>query len=330
MMNILKRISASDNLPRLIVLIVLIVVFGVLTDGVTYSPLGLSNILLQSSVTGIAAIGQTFVILAGAIDVSLYGIGVLAGVVGASTLTSRFDLNIVGGEPWPVWAGILSVLLVGLVMGAINGLLVARLRVPALIATFGMWQIGLGLAQLIGGGYTINNLPAELGALGQGSVAGLPFPVIEMFVLFFVAHCVLRYTSFGRSVYAVGGNAASAYLSGIKVERVLFLVFVLSGLMIALAALSIEARMMSVSIRTLSNIQLDSIAAVAIGGVSIYGGRGTVIGVLLGALILSVIDSGLGAMGASTDVQNTVKGAIIILAVSVEFFRRRGQQQFAT
>ncbi|RVB05515.1 ABC transporter permease, partial [Mesorhizobium sp. M7A.F.Ca.CA.004.02.1.1] len=209
------------------------------------------------------------------------------------------------------------------VMGAVNGLLVARLRVPALIATLGMWQIGLGLAQLVGGGYTITDLPSSLSMLGQGSIRGVPVPVIEMLLLFALAHFVLSHTSFGRAIYAVGGNSASAYLSGIKVRRVQFLVFVISGLMVALAALSIESRMMSVSIRTLSGLQLDSIAAVAIGGVSIYGGRGTVLGVLLGTLILAVIDSGLGAMGASTDVQNTVKGAVIILAVSIEFFRRR-------
>ncbi|WP_164889322.1 ABC transporter permease, partial [Mesorhizobium sp. M7A.F.Ca.CA.001.14.1.1] len=146
------------------------------------------------------------------------------------------------------------ILLVGIVMGAVNGLLVARLRVPALIATLGMWQIGLGLAQLVGGGYTITDLPSSLSMLGQGSIRGVPVPVIEMLLLFALAHFVLSHTSFGRAVYAVGGNSASAYLSGIKVRRVQFLVFVISGLMVALAALSIESRMMSVSIRTLSGL----------------------------------------------------------------------------
>ncbi|TPK33944.1 ABC transporter permease [Mesorhizobium sp. B2-5-3] len=319
----MKSFLRNDNVLRALMLVALIGVFGLLTGGVTYSARGLYNILLQSSIIGIAAIGQTFVILTGGIDVSLYGIGVFASVLGASTLTSRFDLNMVGGDPWPVPVGIAIILLVGIVMGAVNGLLVARLRVPALIATLGMWQIGLGLAQLVGGGYTITDLPSSLSMLGQGSIRGVPVPVIEMLLLFALAHFVLSHTSFGRAVYAVGGNSASAYLSGIKVRRVQFLVFVISGLMVALAALSIESRMMSVSIRTLSGLQLDSIAAVAIGGVSIYGGRGTVLGVLLGTLILAVIDSGLGAMGASTDVQNTVKGAVIILAVSIEFFRRR-------
>ncbi|MDQ0394435.1 ABC transporter permease [Labrys monachus] len=320
----------NDDFLRAVILVLLVTVFGLLTNGTTYSALGLSNILLQSSIIGIAAIGQAFVVLTGAIDVSLYGIGVFASVLAASTMTSRFDLNIVGGDPWPVAAGVAIILLVGMAMGAANGLLVSRLRVPALIATLGTWQIGFGLAQVVGGGYTITNLPPALGIVGQGKIAGIPFPVIEMFLLFAIAHFVLRHTSFGRSVYAIGGNASSAYLSGIKVRRVQFLVFVISGLMVGLAALSIESRMMSVSIRTLSGLQLDSIAAVAVGGVSIYGGRGTILGVLLGTLILAVIDSGLGAMGASTDVQNTVKGVIIILAVSMEFFRSRGQLDQAT
>jgi ribose/xylose/arabinose/galactoside ABC-type transport system permease subunit len=319
-----EKLLRNDNLLRLLVLLAVIVGFGIATDGVTYSPRGILNILLQASVTGIAAIGQAFVMLTGGIDISMYGIGVLASVLGAATMTSRFDLNIVGGDPVPVVVGVLLMLLVGVAMGTVNGVLVARLRIPALIATLGIWQIGYGLAQLVGGGYTITNLPAGLSPLGQGAVLGLPVPVIEMFVLFGVAWYVLGHTTFGRSVYAVGGNPVSAHLSGIRVKRIQLLVFVISGLMVGLAAISIESRMMVASVRTLAGVQVDSIAAVAIGGVSIYGGRGTILGVLLGVLILAVIDSGLGALGASTEVQNTVKGAIIILAVSIEYFRRSG------
>lgn len=319
----MRRLLYSEDLLRVCVLVAVVVVFGRLTGGVTYSPQGIVNTLLQSSVVGIAAIGQTFVILTGAIDVSSYGIGVLASVLGASVLTSRFDLNIVGGNPLPVGVGVAIMLAVGLAMGAVNGVLVARLRVPSLVATLGTWQIGFGLAEAIGGGYTITDLAPGLGLFGQEWVAGMPVPVIEMLVLFAVAAYVLHHTSFGRSIYAVGGNPASAYLSGIKVQRIQLLVFVISGFMVSVAAVSIESRMMAVSIRTLTGLQIDSIAAVAVGGVSIFGGKGTVLGVLIGTLILAVIDSGLGSIGASTDIQDTVKGAIIILAVSIEFFRRR-------
>jgi ribose/xylose/arabinose/galactoside ABC-type transport system permease subunit len=301
----------------------LIVVFGALTGGVTYSPLGLRNILQQSAIVGIAAIGQAFVILTGAIDVSLYGIGVLTSVLGASALTSRFDLNLFGGDPASIWTGVAIMLAVGAAMGAINGALVAWARIPSLVVTLGTWQIGFGLAQLIGGGYTITDLSEDFGIFGQSSIAGIPIPVVEMFVLFVVAAYVLHHTSFGRSVYAVGGNATSAYLSGIKVERIQFVVFVISGIMVSLAAISITSRMMAVSTRTLTGLQIDSIAAVAVGGVSIFGGKGSIFGVLIGTLILAVIDSGLGALGATTDIQNTVKGAIIIFAASIEYLRPR-------
>jgi ribose/xylose/arabinose/galactoside ABC-type transport system permease subunit len=317
------RLLRNGDVLRLIVLVALVIVFGRLTNGVTYSPLGMQNVLLQCSVVGIAAIGQTFVILTGAIDVSLYGTGVLASVLGATALTSRFDLNLFGGDPVPIAIGVAIMLAVGVAMGVLNGVLVAWLRIPALVATLGVWQIGFGVAQLIGGGYTITNLSPGLSVFGQTSIGGVPVPVIEMLALFAIAAYVLHQTSFGRSVYATGGNAASAYLSGIKVRRIQMIVFIISGLMVSLAAVSIASRMMAVSIRTLSGLQIDSIAAVTIGGVSIFGGSGTVFGVLLGTLILAVIDSGLGALGATTDIQNTIKGAIIILAVAVEYFRPR-------
>jgi ribose/xylose/arabinose/galactoside ABC-type transport system permease subunit len=317
---ILLQALRQENIGRLAALIVLVIGFGLLTDGLTYSYRGITNILLQSSVVGLAAIGQTFVMLTGSIDISLYGIGVLVSVLGASTMTSRFDLNVVG-TPLPIGVGLLLMIAIGLAMGAVNGLLVTRLRVPSLIATLGTWQIGYGLAQLFGGGFTITGLPPALSVFGQASFAGISIPVLEMFLLFSLAYYILHHTTFGRAVYAVGGNPMSAHLSGLKIERILLLVFMISGLMVSLAAISIEGRLMSVSMRTLSGLQLDSIAAVAIGGVSVHGGRGSIIGVLLGTLILAVVDSGLGGMGVGTDIQNTVKGAIIVLAVSLEFFR---------
>src|ERR1700722_3431771 len=286
------RLLRNDDVLRLIVLVVLVIVFGLLTNGVTYSPLGLRNILQQSAIVGIAAIGQAFVILTGAIDVSLYGTGMLASVVGASALTSRFDLNLFGGDPSSIWTGAGIMLAVGALVGAVNGALVAWARIPSLVVTLGIWQIGVGLAQLIGGGYTITDLTPDFGI-------------------------------FGRSIYAVGGIAASAYLSGIKVQRIQFAVFVISGIMVSLAAISITSRMMAASARTLTGLQIDSVAAVTVGGVSIFGGKGTILGVLIGTLILAVIDSGLGAIGATTAVQNTVKGAIIIVAASIEYFRPR-------
>ena len=234
------RLLRNDDVLRLIVLVALVIVFGLLTNGVTYSPLGLRNILQQSAIVGIAAIGQAFVILTGAIDVSLYGTGMLVSVVGASALTSRFDLNLFGGDPSSIWTGAGIMLAVGAMMGAVNGALVAWARIPSLVVTLGIWQIGVGLAQLIGGGYTITDLTPDFGIFGQSSIADVPIPIVEMLVLFLIAAYVLHHTSFGRSIYAVGGNAGSAYLSGIKVQRIQFAVFVISGIMVSLAARSEE------------------------------------------------------------------------------------------
>lgn len=316
----------NDALLRLCVLIFLVVLFGLLTGGVTYSQRGLLNILLQSSITGIAAVGQTFVMLTGGIDLSMYGVGILASVIGGATMTSRPDLNIIGGRQLGPAIGIATMLLTGAAMGALNGLLVATFRVPSLIVTLGTWQVGFGLAQLVGGGYTITDLPPTLSGPGQGTIFGVPFPVIVMIATVAMAYVVLHFTTFGRSVYAIGGNAASAHLSGIRIARIQFLVFVISGLMVGLAAALNEFRMMAVSLRTLSGLQIDSIAAVAVGGVSVYGGRGSIIGVLLGTLIIGVLDSGLGALGVSTEVLYTVKGAVIIIAVSGDYLQWRRQR----
>lgn len=318
--------ARNDALLRLCVLIFLIALFGLLTGGVTYSQRGLLNILLQSSITGIAAVGQTFVMLTGGIDLSLYGIGILASVMGGAMMTSRPDLNVIGGRQLGPATGIAIMLLTGAAMGTLNGLLVATFRVPSLIVTLGTWQIGFGFAQLVGGGYTITNLPPTLSGLGQGTIFSVPFPVIAMIATFALAYVVLHFTTFGRSVYAVGGNAASAHLSGIRIGRIQFLVFLISGLTVGLAAALNESRMMAVSLRTLSGLQIDSIAAVAVGGVSVYGGRGSIVGVLLGTLIIGVLDSGLGALGVSTEVMNTAKGAVIIIAVSGDYLRWRQQR----
>jgi ribose/xylose/arabinose/galactoside ABC-type transport system permease subunit len=276
---------------------------------------------------GIASVGQAFVILSGGIDISLYGIAVLAATVGATSMTARTELNNLGGYQAPVLVGLLMMLVVGILLGAINGLVVSRWRVPALIATLGMSKIGYGAAQQVGHGATIVGLPESLRALGQGKVAGIGIPVIAMFVAFAVGFYVLKYTRFGRHVYAVGGDPASARLSGVNVKRVQTLVFIISGLMAALGAAFLVSRSMMASGRTGEGLELDTITAVAIGGVSIYGGRGSIIGVLFGVLIVSVLNTGLSTMGAGPDVLNTVKGGVIIAAVAADAIRRRRQQR---
>lgn len=308
---------------RALILVVVILLFAYLTDGRNLTSIGITNILQQTATVGIVSIGQALVMLTGAIDISLYGAGLFISVLGASTMTSRYDLNIVGGDPVPVAVGIGLMLLAGLAVGLVNGFFTAVVGVPALIVTLGTWQIGQGLAQYLGQGYTITDLPEALEPFGRGEILGLPVPVVLMLGLFVAAYVMLHHTRFGRAIYAVGGNPGSAHLSGINVRRIQIAVFVIAGLLLAIAAISVEARLMAVSNRTFIGITIDSIAAVTVGGVSIYGGRGTIVGVFLGTMILAVISNGLNSIGATPDVQGITKGAIILIAVGIDAYQNR-------
>jgi ribose/xylose/arabinose/galactoside ABC-type transport system permease subunit len=186
-----------------------------------------------------------------------------------------------------------------------------------------MWEMAKGAAFRVGQGYSIESLPNSLIFFGSGKVAGIPVPVIILIVLFVIGYFILHYTSFGRSVYATGGNPASAWLSGINVKKIQFLVYVISGLLAGVSGAMISARTMRASMQTLTGLEIDSIAAVTIGGVSLMGGRGTVIGVLIGVFIIGVINNGMSILRTSPELQGVVKGAVIIAAVAADYLRRR-------
>ena len=318
----LRRFVTHSDFLRFLILIAVIVIFSYLTDGRLTSYIGIRNLLEQTSTVGIVAIGQAMVMLTGAIDISLSGAGLFIAVLGASSMTSRPDLNAFGGAV-PISVGLAMMVGAGLIIGFINGFITSYFAVPALIVTLGMWQATQGLAQLVGQGFTISDLPRELAVIGRGEFWGLPYPVLIMLGLFVVAYIILNHTSFGRSIYAVGGNPGSAHLSGLKVRRIQIAVFVIAGLLLATAAILMEARLLSISNRVFMSVAIDSIAAVTIGGVSIYGGRGTIVGVFLGTLILAVITSGLNMIGATPDIQGVTKGLIILVAVGIDSFRHR-------
>jgi len=208
-------------------------------------------------------------------------------------------------------------------IGACNALSISRIGMPALIVTLAMWQIMTGTTFLVCGGYTIGNLPPAMSFLGAGRVVGIPVPVIIFVVVTVVAYFILNHTSFGRSVYAVGGNPVSAWLSGINVKNIVFSVYVISGFLAALAGMIILGRVMCASTATASGLELDSIAAVSIGGVSLMGGRGTIVGAILGTIIIGVINNGLTMIAVKPWYQLIVKGAIIFAAVAVDVVRRR-------
>lgn len=306
-----------------IILAALIAVFGVTTRGLSLDRTNVANVLLQSSMLGVAAVGQTFVILTAGIDLSIGGIALMSAVMGGSLMTTMPGFL----GPIPMVPAILIMMLLGAGLGAINGLLVSRLRLVPLIVTLAMWemlrgasyQLTLGLEDV---GQIIQQLPSGLAFIAHETAGGVPIPVFIFVAAIVIGYFALHHTSFGRTVYAVGGNTVTAWLSGIRVNSTRFWVYVISGFCGAVVAIIQISRVMSASYGVISGLELDSIAAVVIGGVSLVGGQGSIIGVLIGILILGVINNGMNLMGLNTFMQNVVKGVVILTAVSIDAIRR--------
>ena len=319
--DISKRFFKHENTPLLFVLIALILVMGYITGGKTLSFANTKNTLLLSSIRGIGAIGQGMVILTAGIDVSVGGNAMFCSVLGAGVMATNWQ-NIIG-NPLPIGLGALIMLVAGLGWGAVNGTLVSRVGIPALISTLGLWQITTGAGLAVSGGHDTGWQPEGLAWFGSGNIAGVPVPVIIFIVVAIIAYFVLNHTTYGRSVYATGGNPVSAWLSGVDVKRVFFSVYAVAGFLAGLAAFTMLGRMMFASNRSLEGLEIDSIAAATVGGISLMGGRGTLLGVVLGTLIIGVVNNAMTVLSADPATSGIVKGAIIILAVVIDYIRRR-------
>ena len=278
------------------------------------TPRNIGNVLRQASINGILAIGQTFVILTGGIDLSVGSLLALCGLLGSMIVT--------GADPGSPAIAILLGVGAGLGLGMVNGLVVAHLRVPAFVATLGMLSVARGLTFISNDGMPVPNLAPSFLQLGQGVVFGVPVPVILFAATVLVAWVVLRFTTYGRYVYAVGGNERSARTSGVNTRRIVFSVYAVSGALAGLSGMVLAARTTSALPQAGVSYELDAIAAVVIGGTSLTGGVGSPVGTLFGALIIAVISNGLDLMGVSSYYQQVIKGVIIVLAVLLDTSRR--------
>jgi ribose/xylose/arabinose/galactoside ABC-type transport system permease subunit len=321
--DIARRVARHEDVLLSLVLAAIIAVFGVLTHGKTVALDNMKNILIQSSARGMAAIGQTFAILTGGIDLTPTGLALFAGVIGAWSTTQGAYGQPPMGPGWPLPVGVLIMALVGIGIGAANGALVSRVGIPPLIVTLAMWNITKGATLRISGGFTITGLPPAMGFFGQGYIGGAPVAAIIFGVSIAAAYFVLNYTRFGRSAYAVGGNRVSACLCGINVPKTQFLAYVISGFTAAIASIILMSRAMSASLFIAANLEIDSIASCVIGGISLAGGRGSIIGALIGAIIIGVINNGMNLVGIPHGMQDMAKGAIIVTAVAIDIVRRR-------
>lgn len=266
----------------------------------------LTTLLLQIVATGLLAIGMQFVILTGEIDLSVGEIEALAGMVAAGALA--------GHLPWPIVLG--AGLLSGVVVGAVNGFATAYLRMPSFIVTLATMSVAEGAAYVYSNGMVMSNgFTASFDAIGQGFIGPLPVPVILMLILFGAGYFVLRYTAYGRQVYAAGGNRTVAWLSGINTQLVVASVFVIAGALSALSGMITAARL-SAALPTIGgNDNLNAIAAVIIGGTSFLGGEGSILGALVGALLVGTLIDGLTLMNVNYYVQLMIEGGVILAAV---------------
>jgi ribose transport system permease protein len=279
----------------------------------------LLNIFRQISVNLCLSVGLTLVILSGGIDLSVGAVLALAGAVAAGLLKSGVDLSAAGVhlELTPFGA-VLVALAVGAAAGLANGWIVTRLRVPAFIATLAMLSVARGLTMLWTGGFPITQLGQGFGFLGTGVWAGIPMPVWIVAVVATLAAFVCRRTPFGRHLYAVGGSERAARLTGLPVDRIRVIVYVMGGTLSGLAGCLVTARLDSAQPNAGLGYELDAIAAVVIGGTSLTGGRGSIGGTVLGCLLIGVLNDGLTLLDVSPFWQQVVKGLVIALAVALD------------
>jgi len=275
------------------------------------------NVTLQTSITAIIAVGMTLVIITGGIDLSVGAIVAFTGVIATSVMKAALPLSV--SFPLAIAAG----LLIGGAAGFIVGICVTKMNIAPFIATLAVMTISRGAAYIYTDGRPIWELPAEFGLLGSGRLLEVPIPTIIMIVTYLVAYVLLNHMPFGRHVYAVGGNKEAARLAGIDTNRVLIKVYTLCGVLASLSGILLASRMNSGQPNAGMMYELDVIAAVVVGGTSLQGGRGSIVGTFIGAMLIGVLRNGLNLLNVNSYVQQIVVGVVILLAVVMDQIRKK-------
>lgn len=271
------------------------------------------TLLNSVAVIAVLSIGQTFVIVTAGIDLSQGSVVGLSGIIGAQVMTKTGSITL----------GVIAAIAAGVAVGLFNGALTAFTRVPAFIATLGTLSIAGGAALLLTGGQPIYQLPGAFNDFGTAAIGIMPYIMIVSLILAIVAQVILSRTRFGRSVFAIGSNPRAALLSGLPVRLHTILVFVISGALSAVGGILLTAYVNSALPTAGANYELDSIAAVVIGGGSLFGGQGAVWASILGVLLLGVLSNGAELVGVSSYAQTVILGCVVIVAVFIDSFRKR-------
>ncbi|UOR01957.1 ABC transporter permease [Leucobacter allii] len=314
----LSRLVGSSLAPIVVALVLVSIALAFLTPSFLTAS-NLTNIVTQSAVVGIAAIGATFVIITSGIDLSVGSNIALAGMIGA----------IVAQASGSGFLGVAAVVLVSVLVGAANGASVAWLGLAPFIVTLAVMGMARGLTLQISQGQSVYGLPPSLSWLGASAILDIKTSALVTVLLFILAHLVLSQTTFGHRVFAVGGNAEAARLAGIDVRRVVFACYVIAGLTAGIAAIILLGRLDSATPNAATGTELQVIAAVVIGGTSLFGGKGSMMGTFVGVLLIGVINNGLTLLNVSSFWVQFVQGALIFLAVLLDSVNSRRKRRTA-
>jgi ribose transport system permease protein len=277
------------------------------------------NVLRQVAVNICIATGMTLIVLTGGIDLSVGSVLALCGAITAGLL--RYGVQIPSADLYigfTILGAMLGALIAGSLLGWFNGFVITKFKVPPFVATLAMLTIARGLTMLYTGGHPISNLGENFAFVGAGSLIGIPVPVWIAILVVLVAVFITRKTKLGRYIYAVGGNENAARLSGIRINRVKIIVYSLGGALAAIGGIIVTSRLDTAQPNAGASYELDAIAAVVIGGTSLNGGKGSIWGTVIGAVIIGVLNNGLVLLNVSPFWQQVVKGGVILLAVIID------------
>lgn len=301
--------TLREALGLIIVYVGIFLLLSLISDAFL-SVQNLRNMLLAMSVLGIVAVFTTMLMVGGGLDLSVGATIALSGVVIA-----------VLQEPWGIWPAAAAGLLTGGAVGLINGLLVTYVGINAVITTLGMLYVARGMALVLADGLTIPVFHESFAWLGAGRILSIPVPVLLFLALFLIGMIVMHYTTYGRALYAIGGNQLASFLAALPVSRYRMAAYTLSGLSAGLAGVILTARLLASAPTAATGMEFTVIAAVVLGGTSLAGGKGTLLGTLLGVLILGTLNNGMTLLSLPSDSQQIVQGAVLLLAIAVDQFR---------
>lgn len=315
-MQKIKKIFEIKEIGVFLILIVLMVFLSIATD-TFFTASNIFDVLLNSSFIAIMACGMTMVIITSGIDLS---VGSVMGFVGMFMAIMMVDYSL------PPIIAILLGLAMGTLFGFINGLLVTRAKLPPFITTLGMMSVGRGLAYVMSGGWPVSGFPDSFMVSGQGHFLGIPLPVIYLLIVAIIAHVFLKYTVLGKHIYAVGGNEKAAKLVGIKAEKVILITYVINGFLAAVSGFLMTSWLGMAQPNAGQGYESDVIAATVIGGTSLSGGDGSILGAVLGAWIMATLRNGMILLRVSSFWQEIVIGVVIVVAVALDKMRSRGEE----